>query len=58
MKKKAEMLLESRSWMMRAIPNFLTICNSLCGFVAILITLQAYHLSVRMEQTTVFCWSA
>ncbi len=59
MKKKSEMLAESRLRVIRSIPNFLTICNSLCGFVAILITLQAYHLSGSLaEQSFIFCWSA
>lgn len=53
------MLAESRLRLIRSIPNFLTICNSLCGFAAILITLQAYHLSGSLaEQSIVFAWSA
>ena len=53
------MLAESRMRLIRSIPNFLTICNSLCGFVAILITLQADHLSGSLsEQSVFFAWSA
>lgn len=30
---------------LKAAPNFLTLCNSLCGFLAILVTLRAYELA-------------
>ena len=44
---------------LRFIPNSLTLCNSLCGYAAILVTLQAYK-NVGDQQTmaTIFAWSA
>lgn len=41
MKQKFKNLLERQKWI-KWIPNSLTLCNSLCGFAAILITLQSY----------------
>ena len=41
MKKKTVVFLKRNKWL-KAVPNTLTICNSLCGFGAILNTLQAY----------------
>ena len=44
---------------LRAIPNLLTICNSLCGFLAIVWTLCAYELHGNTpEVLRVFCFSA
>lgn len=44
---------------LRAIPNLLTICNSLCGFLAIVWTLCAYELhGDTPEVLRVFCFSA
>lgn len=41
------------------VPNFLTLCNSLCGFAAILITLRVYELGKEPEQAaTVYMVSA
>ncbi len=41
------------------VPNFLTLCNSLCGFAAILITLRVYELAREPEQAaTVYMTSA
>jgi CDP-diacylglycerol--serine O-phosphatidyltransferase len=40
-KKKFKNLLENNRWL-KKVPNFLTICNSLCGFAAILYTLHVY----------------
>ena len=31
------------------VPNSLTLCNSLCGYIAILVTLQAYTFGI-------YCW--
>ena len=41
MKKKTVVFLKRNKWL-KAVPNTLTVCNSLCGFAAILNTLQAY----------------
>ncbi len=41
MKKKSVDYFKSNEWL-KAVPNTLTVCNSLCGFAAILNTLQAY----------------
>jgi CDP-diacylglycerol---serine O-phosphatidyltransferase len=41
MKKKTVVFLKKNKWL-KAVPNTLTVCNSLCGFAAILNTLQAY----------------
>ena len=44
---------------LRFIPNTLTLCNSLCGYAAILITLQAYKSGDdRQAMATIFAWSA
>ena len=40
--KKSSSVLHSQIRFLRYIPNFLTICNSLCGFAAILILFQSY----------------
>ena len=40
MKKNAKALLERNRWL-KAVPNSLTLCNSLCGFAAIINTLRA-----------------
>jgi CDP-diacylglycerol---serine O-phosphatidyltransferase len=41
MKKKTVVFLKRNKWL-KTVPNTLTVCNSLCGFAAILNTLQAY----------------
>ena len=41
MKKKTVVFLKRNKWL-KAVPNTLTVCNSLCGFAAILNALQAY----------------
>ncbi|OGV52913.1 MAG: hypothetical protein A2X49_09955 [Lentisphaerae bacterium GWF2_52_8] len=41
MKRNFRELLENNKWL-KKVPNALTICNSLCGFAAILYTLQVY----------------
>ena len=44
---------------LRFIPNSLTLGNSLCGYAAILITLQAYkHVDDQQAMATIFAWSA
>ena len=41
------------------VPNSLTLCNSLCGYAAILVTLQAYkHVDDQQAMATIFAWSA
>ncbi len=41
--------VERNRWL-KAVPNTLTVCNSLCGFLAILNTLQVYNKHVKVEQ--------
>jgi len=44
---------------LKFIPNSLTLCNSLCGYAAILVTLQAYkNVGDQHAMATVFAWSA
>lgn len=44
---------------LKFIPNGLTLCNSLCGYAAILITLQAYkNVGDQQAMATIFAWSA
>lgn len=58
MKQKFKNLLAHNRWI-KAIPNSLTLCNSLCGFASILITLQAYKYAEDPKKTSVvFAWSA
>jgi len=46
------------NWL-KFIPNGLTLCNSLCGYAAILITLQAYkNAGDQQAMATIFAWSA
>jgi CDP-diacylglycerol--serine O-phosphatidyltransferase len=40
-KRSFKLMLENNKWL-KKIPNLLTICNSLCGFAAILYTLHVY----------------
>lgn len=42
MKARFKKLVEQNRWL-RYVPNSLTLCNSLCGFAAILYTLRAYE---------------
>lgn len=42
MKQRFRELIKTNRWL-KFVPNFLTICNSLCGFAAILYTLRAYE---------------
>ena len=59
MKKNIKLGETARRWL-RFIPNGLTLCNSLCGFAAILYTLQVYDLGIgnHKEKLGVFCVSA
>ena len=41
---------------LRFIPNTLTLCNSLCGYAAILITLQAYKQGEIQQIDGVMTW--
>ena len=41
MRKRIKAIVEENKWL-KLVPNFLTICNSLCGFGAILYSLQVY----------------
>ena len=47
---------------LRGLPNLLTICNSLCGFLAIIWMLTAYDLPISLNRGSdilkVFCFSA
>ena len=58
MKQKFKALIERNRWI-KAVPNGLTLCNSLCGFASILITLQAYkYTDNTAAAASVFAWSA
>ena len=58
MKQKFKALIEKNKWI-KAVPNCLTLCNSLCGFASILITLQAYkYTDDTAAVATIFAWSA
>lgn len=52
MKQRFRELIERNRWM-KWIPNSLTLCNSLCGFAAILVTLQAYKAGGNPEEEAV-----
>lgn len=54
-------MLPSRKMLkwLQFVPNSLTLCNSLCGYAAILVTLQAYkHVDDQRTMATIFAWSA
>lgn len=55
MKKNVKGFIERNNWL-KVVPNTLTVCNSLCGFAAIMITLQAYDYAKR--PATVFMMGA
>ncbi len=58
MKQQFRNLIERNRWM-KGIPNSLTLCNSLCGYASILITLQAYKYADNPERmSAIFAWSA
>lgn len=52
MKKNAKAFLERNRWL-KAVPNSLTLCNSLCGFAAIINTLRVYDVSSRSSGTCI-----
>lgn len=49
MKRNFRSLLERNRWL-KAVPNALTLCNSLCGFAAILYTLLVYDTAATSER--------
>ncbi len=49
MKRNFRSLLERNKWL-KAVPNALTLCNSLCGFGAILYTLLVYDTAMSTER--------
>ncbi|MCF7792195.1 MAG: phosphatidylcholine/phosphatidylserine synthase [Victivallales bacterium] len=53
MKKQLNYYIKRKKWL-KAIPNILTVCNSLCGFAAILLTLKAYKYGANPEIIFVF----
>jgi CDP-diacylglycerol--serine O-phosphatidyltransferase len=53
MKKKSHILLKKRQ-LIKSIPNFLTICNSLCGFAAILLILPISSTTSRTAALGIF----
>ncbi len=53
MKGRFRDLLKTNRWL-KYVPNSLTLCNSLCGFLAILIALRAYEMETPQESITVF----
>lgn len=48
MRRNFRSFIERNRWL-KAVPNTLTVCNSLCGFLAILNTLQVYNKHVQVE---------
>lgn len=59
MKQRFRDLLQTRRWL-KYVPNTLTLCNSLCGFAAILWTLRAYEKGMQQPENAlgVFAVSA
>ena len=53
MKRRFRDMLQANKWL-KYVPNSLTLCNSLCGFLAILITLRAYEARTVEDSLTVF----
>ena len=51
--KKRSKILQSRAHFLKYIPNTLTLCNSLCGFAAILYMIQSYK-SSPAESVNIF----
>lgn len=48
MKKNVRAFLERNRWL-KGVPNSLTICNSLCGFAAIINTLRVYEVMTSSD---------
>lgn len=57
MKEQFKQLLARNGWI-KWIPNSLTLCNSLCGFTAILLTIQIYKYSPQDKIAMWLAWSA
>lgn len=57
MKERFRLLIEKNRWL-KAVPNSLTLCNSLCGFAAILFTLRVYNSGSGDMRAEVFAMSA
>ncbi len=57
MKRRFRDLIKTNRWL-KYVPNSLTLCNSLCGFLAILTALRAYEGSTPEESLPVFYTSA
>ncbi len=57
MKERFRLLVAKNRWL-KAVPNSLTLCNSLCGFAAILCTLKVYESFTDTAQADVFAASA
>ncbi len=56
MKQQFRELIRENRWL-KWVPNSLTLCNSLCGFAAILVTLRAYETGDTRLRLLVFGWS-
>ncbi len=56
-KEKFKSLIERNKWL-KAVPNSLTLCNSLCGFAAILYTLRVYERSCESSNLAIFAFGA
>ena len=48
MKKRLNYFIKRKKWL-KTIPNILTVCNSLCGYAAILAALKAYKYGAKPE---------
>jgi len=53
MKRRFRNLIKTNRWL-KYVPNSLTLCNSLCGFLAILTALRAYEATTPEESLPVF----
>ena len=52
--KKRSIILQQRERLLKSIPNFLTICNSLCGFAAILLILPISETTPVQDAVRIF----
>lgn len=57
MKRNVRALLENNKWL-KKVPNLLTICNSLCGFAAMLYTLHVYDQRIVADTYDILAVSA
>ena len=55
--KKSSKILRSQAHFLKYIPNMLTLCNSLCGFAAILYMMHSYKCS-PLEAIDIYCTAA